>query len=179
MNESAASAKATLEKAGAKFPNLLDADGKAFAQVGSERLPRTYRARSERQDRVVRHRVFADHAARAAPGAASLTGRARSCSCRCEAGLRNEPRSQSPNSVFDGKNQGRDHRHGHRRARRGEAAARPRRPHGPARRPHAVAGEGRRPRPEEGPRLRPAEGRAHRQRRRGDQQSARSRSSRI
>ena len=29
-------------KAGAKFPNLLDADGKAFAQVGSERLPRTY-----------------------------------------------------------------------------------------------------------------------------------------
>ena len=34
--------QAALEKAGANFPNLLDADGKAFAQVGSERLPRTY-----------------------------------------------------------------------------------------------------------------------------------------
>ena len=42
VNESAESAQEALTKAGAKFTNLLDADGKAFAQVGSERLPRTY-----------------------------------------------------------------------------------------------------------------------------------------
>jgi peroxiredoxin len=38
----AADAQAALKAAGAGFPNLLDADGKAFAQVGSEKLPRTY-----------------------------------------------------------------------------------------------------------------------------------------
>jgi peroxiredoxin len=42
VKESAASAPEDLTNAGAKFTNLLDADGKAFAQVGSERLPRTY-----------------------------------------------------------------------------------------------------------------------------------------
>lgn len=42
VNETAASAPEALTKAGAKFTNLLDADGKAFAEVGSERLPRTY-----------------------------------------------------------------------------------------------------------------------------------------
>ena len=35
-------AKEALNKAGAKFTNLLDADGKAFAQVGKEALPRTF-----------------------------------------------------------------------------------------------------------------------------------------
>jgi len=33
---------AMLKAATREFPNLLDADGKAFAQVGSEKLPRTY-----------------------------------------------------------------------------------------------------------------------------------------
>ena len=28
--------------AGANFPTLLDADGKAFAQIGSEKMPRTF-----------------------------------------------------------------------------------------------------------------------------------------
>jgi peroxiredoxin len=42
VSESAAGAEAALEQARATFPNLLDSDGKAFAQVGSERLPRTY-----------------------------------------------------------------------------------------------------------------------------------------
>jgi peroxiredoxin len=42
VNETAESAAAALAKADAKFTNLLDADGKAFAKVGSERLPRTY-----------------------------------------------------------------------------------------------------------------------------------------
>jgi peroxiredoxin len=42
VGESAESAQAALERAGANFPNLLDADGSAFAQVGSDRLPRTY-----------------------------------------------------------------------------------------------------------------------------------------
>jgi peroxiredoxin len=42
VNETAANAKAALEKAGANFANLLDADGKAFALVGSERLPRVF-----------------------------------------------------------------------------------------------------------------------------------------
>lgn len=42
VEEPAADATETLNKAGAKFTNLLDADGKAFAKVGSERLPRTY-----------------------------------------------------------------------------------------------------------------------------------------
>jgi peroxiredoxin len=42
VNETAERAVEALSKAGAKFTNLLDADGKAFAKVGSERLPRTY-----------------------------------------------------------------------------------------------------------------------------------------
>jgi hypothetical protein len=42
VNEKADTAQAALKKAGAAFLNLLDADGKAFAQVGKERLPRTY-----------------------------------------------------------------------------------------------------------------------------------------
>lgn len=42
VNESAASAQAALQKSGAKFPNLLDADGTVFGQVGSKKLPRTY-----------------------------------------------------------------------------------------------------------------------------------------
>jgi peroxiredoxin len=42
VSESAESAQAALQKAGATFPNLVDADGAAFAQVGSDRLPRTY-----------------------------------------------------------------------------------------------------------------------------------------
>jgi peroxiredoxin len=32
----------SLEEANAQFPNLLDADGKAFSQVGKDRLPRVY-----------------------------------------------------------------------------------------------------------------------------------------
>lgn len=42
VNETAANAAEALSKAGAKFTTLLDSDGKAFAKVGSERLPRTY-----------------------------------------------------------------------------------------------------------------------------------------
>jgi peroxiredoxin len=42
VGESAESAQAALQQAGADFPNLLDADGSALAQVGSDRLPRTY-----------------------------------------------------------------------------------------------------------------------------------------
>ena len=42
VKESDASAEAVLKKAGANFTNMLDADGDAFAQVGSEKLPRTY-----------------------------------------------------------------------------------------------------------------------------------------
>jgi peroxiredoxin len=42
VGESADGAQAALQKAGANFPTLLDAEGSAFAQVGSERLPRTY-----------------------------------------------------------------------------------------------------------------------------------------
>jgi peroxiredoxin len=42
VGESAESAQGTLERAGASFPNLLDMEGKAFAQVGTEKLPRTY-----------------------------------------------------------------------------------------------------------------------------------------
>jgi len=41
VKESAGDAQAVLSKAGAKFPNLLDADGKAFAKVGSQKLPWT------------------------------------------------------------------------------------------------------------------------------------------
>jgi peroxiredoxin len=37
-----ADAQAVLDAAKADFLNLIDADGKAFAQVGSEKLPRTY-----------------------------------------------------------------------------------------------------------------------------------------
>ncbi len=42
VNEPADEALADLQKAGARFPNLLDADGKAFAQVGRDKLPRVY-----------------------------------------------------------------------------------------------------------------------------------------
>jgi peroxiredoxin len=42
VNESPASAQSALEATGGTFPNLLDGDGRAFAQVGSEKLPRTY-----------------------------------------------------------------------------------------------------------------------------------------
>jgi len=42
VNDSANSAKAAMAKNGAKFPNLIDADGAAFAQIGTERLPRVY-----------------------------------------------------------------------------------------------------------------------------------------
>lgn len=35
-------AQATIRQSGAHFEHLLDADGRAFAQVGSEKLPRTY-----------------------------------------------------------------------------------------------------------------------------------------
>jgi peroxiredoxin len=42
VKESEASAQATLKKSGASFTNLLDVDGKAFAQVGSQKLPRVY-----------------------------------------------------------------------------------------------------------------------------------------
>jgi thioredoxin-dependent peroxiredoxin len=42
VGESANSARSVLRQAGARFPNLLDADGAAFAKVGSEKLPRTY-----------------------------------------------------------------------------------------------------------------------------------------
>jgi peroxiredoxin len=42
VGESPAKAQAALEHTGGDFPTLLDADGKAFAQVGSEKLPRTF-----------------------------------------------------------------------------------------------------------------------------------------
>jgi peroxiredoxin len=42
VDESAKDAEATVKKSGASFPNLHDADGKAFALVGSGRFPRTY-----------------------------------------------------------------------------------------------------------------------------------------
>lgn len=42
VSESSQGAQATLQKAGASFTNLLDADGKVFARVGSDKLPRTY-----------------------------------------------------------------------------------------------------------------------------------------
>lgn len=42
VKESEAGAKVALDKAEAHFPNLLDADGKAFSEVGSGKLPRTY-----------------------------------------------------------------------------------------------------------------------------------------
>jgi peroxiredoxin len=41
VEESAGDARAVLSKAGAKFTNLLDADGQAFAKVGSQKLPWT------------------------------------------------------------------------------------------------------------------------------------------
>jgi hypothetical protein len=37
-----ADVQTALKAAGADFTNLLDADGKAFAQIGAEKLPRTY-----------------------------------------------------------------------------------------------------------------------------------------
>jgi peroxiredoxin len=42
VDESANNAQAMLQKAKAAFPNLIDAGGKVFAQVGSQRLPRTF-----------------------------------------------------------------------------------------------------------------------------------------
>jgi peroxiredoxin len=42
VGESANSARSAVRQAGAKFPNLLDTDGAAFAKVGSDKLPRTY-----------------------------------------------------------------------------------------------------------------------------------------
>ena len=52
------------------FPNLLDADGKAFAQVGSEKLPRTFVLDPSGKILWFDHRVLAGHAARAASGPA-------------------------------------------------------------------------------------------------------------
>ncbi|MCI0331806.1 MAG: TlpA family protein disulfide reductase [Planctomycetes bacterium] len=42
VGQSGDDAQSALKAAEANFPNLLDADGKAFAEVGSEKLPRTY-----------------------------------------------------------------------------------------------------------------------------------------
>jgi peroxiredoxin len=42
VDKLAKDAEATVKKSGATFPNLHDADGTAFAQVGSGRFPRTY-----------------------------------------------------------------------------------------------------------------------------------------
>lgn len=42
VQETPENARTALQEAGAEFPNLLDSEGTAFAQVGSERLPRTY-----------------------------------------------------------------------------------------------------------------------------------------
>jgi peroxiredoxin len=42
VNEREADAQAILKKARVTWPNLLDATGQAFAQLGSEKLPRTY-----------------------------------------------------------------------------------------------------------------------------------------
>jgi len=42
VGESTGSARSAVRQAGAKFANLLDADGAAFAKVGSDKLPRTY-----------------------------------------------------------------------------------------------------------------------------------------
>ncbi len=42
VGQSGGDAQAAVNAAKANFPNFLDADGKAFAQVGSEKLPRTY-----------------------------------------------------------------------------------------------------------------------------------------
>jgi peroxiredoxin len=42
VDESAESAQEALKLRGANFSNLLDVDGSAFAQVGSQKLPRTY-----------------------------------------------------------------------------------------------------------------------------------------
>jgi thioredoxin-dependent peroxiredoxin len=42
VGESANSARSAVRQTGARFANLLDADGAAFAKVGSDKLPRTY-----------------------------------------------------------------------------------------------------------------------------------------
>jgi peroxiredoxin len=42
VGDSAAQVRSAVRGAGAKFPMLLDADGAAFAKVGSDKLPRTY-----------------------------------------------------------------------------------------------------------------------------------------
>lgn len=42
VNEESADAESTVEKTEASFPQLLDADGKAFEQVGAEKLPWTF-----------------------------------------------------------------------------------------------------------------------------------------
>jgi peroxiredoxin len=41
VDQDAATARDVLEKAAANFPQLLDADGQAFAKVGAEKLPWT------------------------------------------------------------------------------------------------------------------------------------------
>jgi peroxiredoxin len=41
VEESTSDARTVLSKTGAKFTNLLDADGKAFAKIGSAKLPWT------------------------------------------------------------------------------------------------------------------------------------------
>jgi peroxiredoxin len=42
VNEAPKDAQATLHNSKAAFANLIDAGGKAFAQIGSQRLPRTF-----------------------------------------------------------------------------------------------------------------------------------------
>lgn len=42
VEKDATSANAVLDRAAAKFPNLFDGDGKAFAAVGSQMLPQTF-----------------------------------------------------------------------------------------------------------------------------------------
>jgi peroxiredoxin len=42
VNETVSSAQDAMTKTGATLTNLLDADGKAFSQVGEKKLPRTY-----------------------------------------------------------------------------------------------------------------------------------------
>lgn len=42
VQQTESAARPAVEKAAASFPNLLDTDGKAFALVGKDRLPRVY-----------------------------------------------------------------------------------------------------------------------------------------
>lgn len=41
VNEPAATARSTIQKSAADFPQLLDVDGKAFAKIGTKKLPWT------------------------------------------------------------------------------------------------------------------------------------------